>query len=245
MTKSTHKYVVIEDELEVCRQIKNRMAPFENWECIGLIAAYEHALIVIQKQPELIFLDWSIRGGNAFDLLDQIKAIPNYSPYIIFFTGYQSDNPEIPEQIINHYRVNRYLVKPIWEKITAHLPQYVAHAEELIQSHSGSFYWIQTIDKVKLRIRPEEIICISQSRSNSRNKIIHYQGAEYEIRAAWEECEEIMRQFSIDYCVANGRDSMVNKRFIKRIQKPFIWLENNLKIEVTKERWRELEGKIS
>lgn len=203
---------------------------------------YDLALNVIKlKQPDLLFLDWSIRGGNAFSLLEEINAIQDYKPYIIFFTGYQSDNPEIPQEIINKHRVNRYLIKPIWEKLTRHLPEYITEAESLIQDYRKMFFWIETILKEKIRIVPENIICISQSRSNPRNKIIHYQTKTFEIKASWEACEKIARQFEIDYCFANARETLVNKEYITKIQRPYVWLNDKLKVEVTKEKWREIE----
>lgn len=37
MIKLRYNYAVIEDELEVCKQVQARMDQFPDWECLGLI----------------------------------------------------------------------------------------------------------------------------------------------------------------------------------------------------------------
>ena len=61
MKKARYSYVVIEDDLNVCEGVKERMDAFTNWDCLGLLPAYDAALEVIQKdKPNLLFLDYSI-----------------------------------------------------------------------------------------------------------------------------------------------------------------------------------------
>ena len=191
-------------------------------------------------------MDWSIKGGNAFTLLEKIEKFENYKPYIIFFTGYQSDHPEIPVELINRFKVNRYLVKPVFENLTNNLKEYILEAENFYNSEIRiDDFWITTIDKQKLKINPTEIICISQSRSNSRNKIIHLKdGKHIEIKASWEICEKLAREYKIDYCFANNRDTLINKLFISKIQKPYIWIDNTLKVEVTRDKWKDIDNLV-
>lgn len=107
MIKSKYNFIVVEDDLQVCEDIKNRMLTFKNWNCLGLIPSFEIAINCIENQkPDLLFLDYSIRGGNTFDLLDTIKTIENYHPFIIYFTGYGSDNQFISEDVVYKYNVN-------------------------------------------------------------------------------------------------------------------------------------------
>jgi response regulator of citrate/malate metabolism len=239
MKKSNYSYLIVEDEMEVCKQLQNRMNPFENWSCLGLIPFYDVAFQTIKtEKPDLLFLDYSIRGGNSFSLLNEIAAIENYSPYIIFFTAFQNDNPEIPENALNIYQVNKYLVKPIFEKLTLHLYEYVDEAEKWILKQQPKSFWIETILKEKIMLHPEMIICISQSENNSRNKIIRTIDEKiFEIKASWEVCEKIAKSYELDYFFANARYTLVNKKYITKIQKPYIWLNDRTKVEVTREKW--------
>jgi len=239
MKKSRYNYLIVEDEMEVCKQLQNRMKPFEKWNCLGLIPFYDTALQTIKAdKPDLLFLDYSIRGGNTFSILNEIATIENYSPYIIFFTAFQNDNPEIPENALNIHQVNKYLVKPIFEKLTLHLHEYVAEAEKWISNHQPKSFWIETIQKEKIMLYPDLIICISQSENNSRNKIIRMADEKiFEIKASWEVCEKIAKSYELDYFFANARYTLVNKKYITKILKPYIWLNNRTKVEVTREKW--------
>lgn len=238
MIKSNYSYVVIDDDLRVCESIQKRMLKYSNWQCTALLVSLSESISIIEKEkPNLLFLDWSIKGGNAFTLLEKIDSFENYKPYIIFFTGYQSDHPEIPVELINRFKINRYLVKPIYENLTNHLDEYIYEAESIIVKDRKEFLWITTTEKVKIMLSPNQIVCISQSRTNSRNKIIHYfDKNEYEIKASWVVCEKIAKDFTIDYSFANSRDTLVNKKFITKFQKPKIWINNQFWVEVTKEK---------
>ena len=241
MAKSNYNFIVIEDDLKVCNDVKNRMSVFENWTCLALIPAFDEALhCIINEKPDLLFLDYSIRGGNTFELLDEIGKINNYAPFIIYFTGYGSDNPFISEDVVNKYHVNIFLNKPIQEKLTSYLAQYLIKATQWIEWNTATEVWITTIQKQKMKIASKDIFCISQSETNPRFKIIHTSdGKQIEIKASWQDCEAIAVKHNIDYCFTNARYTLINKSFISKIQKPYIWLNNDqLKVEVTKDKWK-------
>lgn len=243
MTKSRYSYAVIEDDFNVCESVKQRMDVFSNWDCLGLIRAYDAALQLIQNhKPNLLFLDYSILGGNTFCLLEQIKTIENYHPFIIYFTAYGNDNNSISEDVINKYKVNKFLNKPIWEKLTEHLASFIDEAETWILSYTSKELWLLTKDKIRVKIEPQKIVCINQPEKNPRYKIIRtVDNKIYEIRASWIECESIVKEHALLFCYAKTRDTFINKEYITKIHKPFIWLNDQLKVTVTKERWKDLE----
>lgn len=243
MTKSRFSYLVVEDDLHVCEGVKLRMNAFPNWDCLGLIPSFDVALKTIQEEkPSLLFLDYSILGGNTFNLLDQIKTISNYNPFIIYFTAYGSDKDFISEDAINKYRVNKFLNKPIWEKLTEQLVSFIMEAETWIKTNENSFLWLDTKDKTRVKIEPFKIICINQPENNPRFKIIRTTDNHiFEIKASWSDCERMAEEHSINYCYTKARDTIINKKYITKIQKPNIWLNDFFKITVTKERWKELD----
>jgi CheY-like chemotaxis protein len=243
MKKSRYSYVVIEDDLNVCEGVKERMDAFTNWDCLGLIPVFDVALQAIQKdKPNLLFLDYSILGRNTFNLLEQIKSIDNYNPFIIYFTAYGSDNTFISEDAINKYKVNKFLNKPIWEKLTDYLVDFINEAEAWVLKNENSELWLITSHKIKVKIEPYKIICINQPENNPRYKTIRTIDHKiFDIKASWEECETIAKDFSINYCYSKARDTIINKKYITKIQKPYIWLNDNLKITVTKERWKDID----
>lgn len=241
MQKSSYNFLVLEDDLNANQSIINRMKPYNNWNCIGQETILNEAILKIEKfKPQLLFLDWEVVGGNTFTLLEKITTIENYSPYIIYFTGYQSDNPQIPVDIVNKYKVNRYLIKPIFEDLTNNLATYINEAEDYLTKQKADF-WITTIKKEKIKIHSYELLCITQSEVNSRHKIIYTTSQNFEIKSSWELCEAILKENQIDYAYANARYTLINKKYITKIQKPYVWLNHSLKIEVTKDKWRNFE----
>lgn len=243
MRKSKYSYLVVEDDLEVCQDIKDRMETYENWCCIGLIPSFDEALkSIFKEKPKMLFLDYAIRGGNTFDLLDEIKSIENYNPFIIYFTGYGADNLSISEQVNNIYKVNIFLNKPIQEKFTKDLSFYLEEAQKWIVLNEKRELWLQTIDKIKVKIEPGKIICINQPENNPRYKTIRtIDNQIYDIKASWDDCEKMAKEYSISFCYTKARDTIVIKKFITKIQKPNIWLNDHIKITVSKERWKDLE----
>lgn len=244
MKKSNYSYVVVEDIQEVCDEVSNRMSVFKNWTCLGLIAFFDEALqLILTQKPDLLFLDYSIRGGNSFDIIEAVNRAENYEPYIVFFTAYQNDQPEIPENAVNKYKVNKYMVKPIFEKLTTHLREYIVEAEKWICQKNMRDIWIETFDKKTLKIKPASIVCISQS-PNSRHKIIHTQDdLTIEIKASWDDCMSIAQANRIDVFVANSRECIFNKVYISKIQKPFVYLnDDKIKVEISKNNWHLLEN---
>ena len=113
----------------------------------------------------------------------------------------------------------------------------------MVKNNATNETWIETIEKEKIKISPQNIFCVSQSEYNSRYKIIHTSDGEvYESKASWQNCELIAVENKIDYCFTNARYTLINKSYISKIQKPFIWLNNNkLKVEVAKEKWKNMK----
>lgn len=236
---SRYTYAVVEDIEEVRTAIVSRMNSFENWNCVCNTAYYHIAVEDISvMQPQLLFLDYSILGGNTFMLLNEIESIDGYHPYVVFFTAYMSDQPEIAEQLLNQYSsvVNVFLNKPIFQKLDQQLEN-VLHDAILQYKQHVPFIWIKTIDNQKIQLDPRNIICFSQA-VNPRNKIVHISnGIQYEFKATWSLCELIVSDHHLHFEYANTRHYYVNMNTITSIKRPFIWLNNELKVVVTKERW--------
>lgn len=244
MTDSEYKYIVVEDDLQVCEGIKRRMLHFPNWKCSGLFASYTDAVKnIFLEKPDLLFLDWSIRGGNTFDLLNEVRLMDGYDPYLIFFTGYQSDRDEIHEKMVNIYRVHRYFSKPIWEKMDLYLVECIKDAVQhrIKAKPNEDCIWLQTIDKQKIKVNPQEIVCINQS-ENPRNKILCFSNTIlYEIKAKWESCEKILRLHNVNYFVVNQRECIINLDCIEKIGNDKLLLKYNIHIKISKEKLKELE----
>lgn len=225
-SNSTLTYLIIEDAMDVCEGILERMKQYPQWECIGICHDIINAQFVLSKnRPELIFMDWDIRGGSTFELLNWIQVTENYSPYIIYFTGFQSDEPGIPVEIHNKYNVDKYLVKPIWNELSDCLNRFVEQAEQKATRKNG--YSFRTEHHGYVQIPLDDIVYIAVFDPEKRTKSIYLKSRQsYLIRMTFEELEEILVAAGIPCIRPNRKFSMVNPKYIKAYQRPEIFLHH-------------------
>ncbi len=238
-------FLVIENAIDVCEGIERRMRPFENWESIGYCTGVKESIVKIKSsKPHLIYLDWSLNGGSAFEVLQHVQNIPDYNPYIIFNTGFQSDNPEIPQEIINQYKVDKYLVKPFWESLRKNLPVYLKEAELKAEQSKikSKIVWVEDENGAKVQLPLNRIICIVQHPDHPRRKNFYIATGvkEITIPITWEKCYEILDNNKLDYFVTKTREHIVIKEYIEKFERPFVRIKGlPFKVEVVKEKIRE------
>ena len=168
-------YLVVENAPDVCEGIIRRMKNFDRWESLGYCVGVKETIEKIKTtKPHLLYLDWGLNGGSAYEILQEVQNLSGYNPYIIFNTGFQKDNPEIPQEIINKYKVDKYLVKPLWENLRIHLPQYLQEAEEkcLQPLKKESLVWLEDENKSKVLVDLRKLICICQHHTEPRKRNI-------------------------------------------------------------------------
>lgn len=244
------KYAVIEDSLKVCQGIKERMNDFPEWELCGFAHHIKGAIkIMAECKPDLIFIDYSLKGGSAYEVLSSIAALPQYNPYIIFNTGYQSENPEIPQEIINNYSIDKYLVKPLWENLRLHLPEYLREAckKSGRPIQKPELIWLTDVTRMRHHININRIVCVLQDFGNPHYKTIIIEDAQsFIIKISWEEVIILLERHKINFFTTNSREHIVVKEFIQSYERPYIKLYHfKQKIEVVRnklaafEKWME------
>lgn len=242
MKVEKYNYLIVENAIDVCAGITRRMKNFDKWESVGYCTSAKEAIDkIINLKPHLIFLDWSLNGGSAFDVLQQIQNLNNYNPYIIFNTGYQSDHPEIPQELINNYHVDKYLVKPFWENLRQFLHEYLLEAEQKLKApdSKSKIVWAENGNGSKVPVSLNNIVCIIQNPEHPRKRDVYILGNNRPITVllTWEKCYELLEINRINYFVTKFREHLVVKNFIERFDKPFIRIRNYpFKIPVVKER---------
>lgn len=244
MKSLSFKYLVIEDDTNVWANIKRRMGEFKEWEEAGFSSEINDAIEKVHTyQPQLIFLDWSIKGGNAFQILDAITLMESYDPYVIFFTGYQSERPEIPQKIMNNYpMVYKYIVKPIFENLTDYLPAYIKEAKDrYLTKLQNTPIFIENEFRQNVKIIPFNALAVIQCEKNSRRKILYLRNnEEIFLKQTWKSVLLFFNTYRIDYFITHKRKSIINKSRITKISKPFIWLENDMRVRVSRDCWGDM-----
>lgn len=249
MEMSKFTYLVIENAPDVCEGIIRRMAGFDKWQSLGYcVGVNESIKKICTEKPHLIYLDWGLNGGSAFEVLQVIQNIASYDPYIIFNTGFQKDNPEIPQEIVNRYKVDKYLIKPLWENLRINLPHYLAEAEEKVLAplRKELFVWVEDNEKNKIKIDLNAIICILQNPAVPRCRDLYLINREKELTISlqWHKCYELLNAYGINYFVTKSRYHLVVKKYIDKFEKPFIRLQGvkAFKIDVAKESIKAFEA---
>ena len=240
------KYLVVEDSLKVCEGIKERMDVNSNWSACPFAHHIEDAIIITKEEkPHLIFIDWALKGGSAYDVLYVVKNINNYNPYIIFNTGYQSENPEIPQEIINTYKVDKYLVKPFWEHLRKSLITFLEEAERKSFGNKQKVdFFVKDIYKVNRMICIDEIVCVCKEPNDFSLKTF-YLGTKktVTVKSTWQEIKNRLEKRGVDYFVTNNKEHFVVKEHIISYSRPYVRLRYfPRKIEVVKEKLHEFEA---
>ncbi len=99
---------IIEDEDIELLLLKKLLEKYKDIEIVGSAGKIETATnLIIDKNPDVIFLDVQLFGNHAFEILDQLEEF-NISPYIIFTTAHR----EYAIEAIRHDAID-FLLKPI------------------------------------------------------------------------------------------------------------------------------------
>ncbi|HSK12064.1 MAG TPA: response regulator, partial [Phnomibacter sp.] len=240
------QYVIVEDITDVARRLQHEMEAYAQWAYSGHAQSVRDAKMIIeQKRPQLIFCDWDLVGGSGFEVLQFIQQQPGYQPFIIFNTGFQSDHPEIAEELINTYKPDAFINKPYWQKLLEHLPSLLTRAQLKASSLQViPFVWLKAENGQRHRIDAKSITSILQCPQNPRNKLVYLWGQPQPIACTltWKEAVELMEQSGDAIFAVNRRYAIINKAHVHRFQNPYVWVGNpQIKLEVVKENVREFE----
>jgi two-component system, LytTR family, response regulator len=231
------KYLIVEDAIDVCKGIQLRMQDFREWKSIEESLEITDAIAKIKEHhPQLLFMDWNIKGGSTYELLKIINDEPNYKPYIVYFTGFQNDEPEIPQEVFSLYKVDKYFIKPIWEKLSEQLPQIIVEAiAKNLQSVPHVF---QLFKGGNMQINLIDISLIIIGDNMQRTKIFYMaNGTNFTTKISFDEIDKLFEKANINAFAPNKRESRVLHGAIIRFENPYIYFttESIKKVQVSME----------
>lgn len=90
---------IIDSDVDFCINLKERLSDFDNSSVLGYNASGLDALSFVEnKKPDIILLDCcNTEDIKSEDILKKIRAINNYSPYIMIFCS--ADNDELIQSL--------------------------------------------------------------------------------------------------------------------------------------------------
>ena len=104
------KALIVDDEELACKGLKMRLEEIDQVEVVGTCSNGKEALAaIVEKEPDLVFLDIQMPGMNGFEVVREIQV--DLMPMIVFVTAYD-------EYAVDAFKIHAvdYLLKPVEEE---------------------------------------------------------------------------------------------------------------------------------
>lgn len=124
MTLQKIDFFIVEDEKAAVQALSDALEAYENVSIAGHADNVEDAYKgILESQPDALFLDIKLRGGDAFHLMQKFQENQLDCPPAIVMTGH--DEFELAQKAINHFRekILKILKKPFWSDFDRHFQQ--------------------------------------------------------------------------------------------------------------------------
>lgn len=242
-----YRYVVVEDIDDVAARLVHQMNAFAEWQCAGTAGSVRKASQLIETaRPQLIFCDWDLIGGSGFEVLRHIGLLKGYRPFVVFNTGFQSDHPEIAEELINTYKVDAFINKPYWQKLLEQLPIIIEHA--LLKAQQPGEVtgqaWLRTASGEIIKVNTALITAVVQCPKDPRQKLVYMyeQSTPWEVVLTWKAAEDLIKMNSSDYFAIHKRSAIISRHYIQRYKVPHVWVgKPPLRLEVVRDNIKAFE----
>ena len=246
LSQTVLRYLVVEDIPDVADRLVHEMKRYPEWENAGTAQSVRQAKQLIDAhRPTLLFCDWDLVGGSGFEVLQHIGLLQPYEPFVVFNTGFQSDHPEIAEELINTYKVDAFINKPYWQKLVEQLPVLLQKAMlKSTQTQAGQLIWLRKVDNQRHRVDGKLITAIVQCPENPRNKLVYLLGQPVPLACTltWRDAADLLERSGESCFAINRRYALISKLHVQRYQPPYVWVGHPpLKLEVVKENLRDFE----
>ena len=199
------KVLIVDDERLARDEIRRHLSNQPEIEIVGEATNITDAAnMIIQLQPEIIFLDVQMPGGSGFDLLESLDTVPQ----VIFTTAFD-------QYAVQAFEVDAidYLVKPIREERFAKTIER-AQARLAVEGkeHSGE----QTIFiKEGERCHFIKVSLISYIESNGNYARLYFDGKKALVKRSLNHLEKIL---AADRFFRVNRTVIINMNFISKIK---------------------------
>ena len=104
------KALIVDDEELACKGLKMRLDEIDQVEVVGICQSGKEALAaIVEKEPDLVFLDIQMPGMSGFDVVREIQV--DLMPLIVFVTAYDA-------YAVDAFKIHAvdYLLKPVEEE---------------------------------------------------------------------------------------------------------------------------------
>jgi len=117
-------FFIVEDEKAAQKALTDALQAYSNTNTLGVADNVEDAYAgILDTDPDALFLDIKLRGGDAFHLMQKFKDHHIDCPPCIVMTGH--DEFELAQRAINDFKdkIIKILKKPFWSDFDEHFQQ--------------------------------------------------------------------------------------------------------------------------
>lgn len=223
MINNKFRVIVIDDEEDIRNILEESISESMSMKLIGAADSVKTGFqLITEEEPDIVFLDIKLKGGDAFQLLNLLKSSNVAIPAVILNTGFADF--ELAQRTINEFRddVLMILKKPFWENWIEKESLIISKTIERIRTNPNDKP-DHEISAGKMTIKSEhmtyiiwlsELILIeTDPNSKGKNRVILYlNNKEYGINSSLSKLES---QLTSDF-IRISRYTIVNKHFISQ-----------------------------
>ena len=168
-------FCIIEDEMDVQKGLKAKLESMPGVVVLGeaddVPGAYD---LIVNSNPDAVFLDIQLLGGNAFQLLDLFRENGTACPPIILMTGFAEF--QYAQKALNEHRhcILKILEKPFlenfesqFEEIRLALLAHNSQQQSQIHKTNSHYYIVVKQGNVSYRFEMDDIDFIEVGGSGS------------------------------------------------------------------------------
>jgi len=167
---------VIDDEAPIRKELVDELNASAQMKVIGQAESVKEGVtLVIETQPDAIFLDIKLREGDAFQVMDILRREMPAVPPVIINTGYSDF--EYAQRVFNQYKdcVITILQKPFWEdwnrKESEIVDQILSYHTHTASPGEGQKVTIKSDYKTFVFDPLDIMYCEVNNESNSKGKV--------------------------------------------------------------------------
>ncbi|MBK7094820.1 MAG: response regulator transcription factor [Saprospiraceae bacterium] len=223
MINNKFRVIVIDDEEDIRNILEESISESMSMKLIGAADSVKTGFqLITEEEPDIVFLDIKLKGGDAFQLLNLLKSSNVAIPAVILNTGFADF--ELAQRTINEFRddVLMILKKPFWENWIEKESLIISKTIERIRKNPNDKP-DHEINADKITIKSEnmtyivwlsELILIeTDPNSKGKNKAnLYLYNRDYCINSSLSKLET---QLNNDF-IRISRYSIVNKHFIRQ-----------------------------
>jgi len=234
MTNTANKKIkiLIVDDIELDREnLRLQLQMIDNVEIIGEANNIDDARnIIFKNRPDIIFLDIKLPQKNGFELLDELKELPEIKFDVIFVTAY----PEFASKAFKYFPFY-FLEKPVDRQELSEIIKKHRERDNILDFSGRVDEFNEKARKLHFKtedghlwIEPEDILWCKANRNYTEIYLKNN-----EILSVSDNISTIEEKIDINYFFRAHRSYLVNINEIKKITK------RNRKIEIANNPFKE------